>query len=327
MSAIEKLTEIQEKNKSIICLGLDIDPKRMPPDYAKSIKGMYEFTRQIIKATSDLVSAYKPNLAFYENKGTEGFSLLKSIMERTPDDIPVILDGKRGDIGNTAGFYAEAMYEQLNADWVTLNPYMGYDSMRPFLEYEDKGVFVLCLTSNTGAKDFQLLQVEGKPLYRIVAEKVAYWNKEENCGLVVGATQPQQLKELRDVAGDMPLLIPGVGVQGGSLEKAAVYGTDNFRKLAVINVSRSVLYAAKDNNFAERAREELIKLNEVINKLRSGEISLEEPTQPKQQQNQTFQPPPMPKPPILPSEFYQNKANQQNQNNSNDKHNSSSNKQ
>ncbi len=275
MSAVEKLSDIQEKNKSMICLGLDLDPKRMPPDYTKNIKGMYDFVMDIIDATSDMVCAYKPNMAFYENKGPEGISLLTSIVEHMPEDVVLIIDGKRGDIGNTASFYAEALYKQLKADWVTLNPYMGYDAMRPFLEYEDKGIFVLCLTSNTGSKDFQHLVVDGKPLYQIVAEKVAYWNKDANCGLVVGATHPEQLKQLREVAQDMPLLIPGVGAQGGSLEKAAVYGTDEFKKLAVINVCRSVLYASNGNDFAQRAREELKKLNDIVIGLRKGEIKLE----------------------------------------------------
>ena len=134
MSAVEKLSDIQEKNKSMICLGLDLDPKRMPPDYTKNIKGMYDFVMDIIDATSDSVCAYKPNMAFYENKGPEGISLLTSIVEHMPEDVVLIIDGKRGDIGNTASFYAEALYKQLKADWVTLNPYMGNDAMRPFLE-------------------------------------------------------------------------------------------------------------------------------------------------------------------------------------------------
>lgn len=280
MSAVEKLKEIQDKNKSMICLGLDLDPKRMPVEYTKSTKGMYDFVMEIIEATSDMVCAYKPNLAFYENRGAEGISLLTSIVEHMPEEVVIILDGKRGDIGNTASFYAEAMYRRWKADWVTLSPYMGYDSMRPFLEYEDKGIFVLCLTSNTGSKDFQHLIIEGKPLYQVVAEKVAYWNKDNNCGLVVGATQPEHLKELRTIAENMPLLIPGVGAQGGSLEKAAVYGTDNFQKLAVINVCRSVLYASAGEDFAQKAREELQKLNDTVKGLRSGEIQLEVLPQP-----------------------------------------------
>ncbi len=273
MFALKELQKIQADNKSIICLGLDLDPRRMPSEHSKSVKGMFEFAVRVIEATKDMVCAYKPNLAFYESLGAEGLSLLKLIIKRIGDSVPVILDGKRGDIGNTAGHYADAMYKQLNASWATLSPYMGYDSLRPFIEYKEKGVFILCLTSNPGSKDFQILDVGGKPLYRIVAEKVAYWNKESNCGLVVGATNPDQLKELREVAGNMPLLIPGVGAQGGSLEKAAVYGTDNFTKTALINVSRSVLYASKGTDFAERARAELERLNQIVDSVRNGQLS------------------------------------------------------
>lgn len=273
MFALKELQQIQAKNKSIICLGLDLDPRRMPSEHSKSVKGMFEFAVGVIEATKDMVCAYKPNLAFYESLGAEGMSLLKLIIERIGDSVPVILDGKRGDIGNTASHYADAMYKQLKASWVTLNPYMGYDSLRPFIEYKEKGVFILCLTSNPGSKDFQVLDVGGKPLYRVVAEKVAYWNKENNCGLVVGATNPEQLKELREVAGNMPLLIPGVGAQGGSLEKAVLYGTDNFTKTALINVSRSVLYASKGSDFAERARAELGRLNQIVDSVRNGGLA------------------------------------------------------
>jgi orotidine-5'-phosphate decarboxylase len=269
MSALKNLQKIQQKNRSMICLGLDLDPKKMPQEYANSMKGMFDFAHRIIDATADQVCAYKPNLAFYEAMGPEGLSLLKLIRERIPEEIPVIMDGKRGDIGNTAGYYADAMYGRFGADWVTLSPYMGYDSLRPFLEHKDKGVFVLCLTSNTGAKDFQLLDVEGKPLYMVVAERVHYWNKEQNCGLVVGATHPDQLREIRAVSGEMPLLIPGVGAQGGSLEEAATLGTEQFHKPAVINVSRSVLYASIEKDFAMRARQELEKLNSQVSALRS----------------------------------------------------------
>jgi orotidine-5'-phosphate decarboxylase len=276
MSVIKNLQKTQQKNGSIICLGLDLDRKKMPTEYAGSIKGMFDFAHRVIDATSDLVCAYKPNMAFYECLGPEGLSLLRLIRERIPEDIPVILDGKRGDIGNTATYYAESLFEHFRADWVTLSPYMGYDSLRPFLEYKEKGVFVLCLTSNTGSKDFQQLMVDGKPLYRVVAEKVSYWNKEQNCGLVVGATHPDQIKEIRAAAGDMPILIPGVGAQGGSLEEAALFGTDNFRKPAVINVSRSVLYASTDKDFAMRARSELEKLNSSVASLRAKQANAEQ---------------------------------------------------
>lgn len=275
MICVEKLTDIQEKNKSMICLGLDLDPKRMPVEFTKSNKSMYEYAMMMIEATKEYVCAYKPNMAFFESRGPDGLSLLRSITSRIPDDIPIIVDGKRGDIGNTASHYAEALYDIYRADWVTLNPYMGYDTIRPFLEHKGKGVFILCLTSNSGSKDFQHLDVNGKPLYKVVAEKVDYWNKENNCGLVVGATQPEELKEVRAISGSMPLLIPGVGAQGGSLEKAVIYGTDNFTKPAVINVSRSVLYASIGADFTEKAVEELKRLNRIVAKIRSGEITLE----------------------------------------------------
>lgn len=254
----------------MICLGLDLDPRKIPNSHNSSIKGIYDFAIRVIEATSDIVCAYKPNLAFYESMGAEGISLLKLITQRIPETNLVIVDGKRGDIGNTAQHYASFMFEELRSDWVTLNPYMGYDSMRPFLEYKDKGVFILCLTSNSGSKDFQMLDVGGKPLYGVVAEKVAYWNKEDNCGLVVGATHPEQLEQIRSHAGDMPLLIPGVGAQGGALEQAICLGTADFRKPAVINVSRSVLYASSGEDFAQRARAEIEKLNSVVTQLMHG---------------------------------------------------------
>jgi len=270
MSAVKDLQKIQSKNDSIICLGLDLDPKRMPLDYGATAKGMYDFVNRIIDVTRDLVCAYKPNLAFYESRGTEGLSLLKLIIDRVPDEIPVILDAKMGDTGSTAVHYAEAAFDYLNADWVTLNPYLGYDSLRPFIERKDRGIFVLCLTSNPGSRDLQMLKVDGKPIYEIVAEKVAYWNKENNCGIVVSATDPDQLKRVRDLAGEMPLLIPGVGAQSGSLEKAAAYGTADFTRPALINVSRSVLYASRQDDFPERARTALKRLNDIVRSVRKG---------------------------------------------------------
>jgi orotidine-5'-phosphate decarboxylase len=271
MGALADLQKAQSKNKSMICLGLDPDPRKIPGDFGRTTKGMFDFLMRIIDATSDVVCAYKPNAAFFESLGTEGWSLLKLVCDRIPEDVSLIVDAKRGDIGNTAEHYATAIFDRLHADWVTLNPYMGYDSIRPFLEYKDKGVFILCLTSNNGANDFQMLQVAGKPLYHVVAERVATWNKDQTCGLVVGATHSDQIRELREVAGDMPLLIPGVGAQGGSLEDAAILGTDGFRKTALINVSRSVLYASDHMDFAQRARAEVIKLNTAINAMRRGD--------------------------------------------------------
>lgn len=299
MSPTKTLQKIQQDKKSMICLGLDLDPKKMPGAHGNSIKGMFDFAMKMIDATSDVVCAYKPNLAFYESLGADGVSLLKLITDRIPESNSIILDGKRGDIGNTASHYASFMFEELRADWVTLNPYMGYDSMRPFLEYKEKGIFVLCLTSNSGSKDFQMLEIQGKPLYGVVAEKVSYWNKEDNCGLVVGATHPEQLEQIRILADNMPLLIPGVGAQGGALEKAATAGTADFSKPALINVSRSVLYASHDDDFALRARQEVEKLNRIVNDLRGGRGDVEEeapaesePAQSDDQSTQQNSPPP-----------------------------------
>ncbi len=289
MQQIQKLKDIQAKNNSIISLGIDLDAKKMPADYVGTNKKMFDYVHRVIDATSDKVCAYKPNIAFFERFGADGISLLKQITQRIPEDIPIIIDGKRGDIGNTSSHYAAAMFEGLNADWVTINPYMGYDSIRPFIEYKDKGVFILCLTSNSGSKDFQHLICDGHPLYRHVAEKVKYWDKDSNCGLVVGATQPEEIKEIREIAGDMPLLIPGVGAQGGDLETAAIYGTANFTKPAIINVSRSVMYASQDLDFAQKAREELTKLNDAINAVRTGQpaVVAAESTGPEPNTNQS----------------------------------------
>lgn len=269
MNATQKIKEIQEKTGSILCIGMDLDRKRMPQSHNSTIKGMYDFAMKIIDATSDIVAAYKPNLAFYEELGAEGFSLLEKIIKKIPGENVIIADGKLGDIGNTAQHYAAAVFERLGADWVTLNPYMGYDAIRPFLDYQGKGAFILCLTSNTGSRDFQLMHVVNKPIYMHVAEKVSYWNKENNLGLVVGATHPNQLADIRSVAGEMPILVPGVGAQGGDLEKAVKGGTNNFKQPALINVSRSVLYASQEDNFAEAARAEVEKLNDLINNFKS----------------------------------------------------------
>jgi len=269
MSALKKLTESIQKHKSMICVGLDIDPGRVPASCGEGTSGLARFAIKIIEATSDIVAAYKPNLAFYEALGPEGLSLLKLVCSRIPEDTVIILDAKRGDIGNSAEFYAKACFDIYHADWMTVNPYMGYDSIRPFISYKDKGAFILCLTSNPGARDFQRMEVYNKPMYMHVAQKVASWNKENNCGLVVGATYPEQLADIREASEDMPILIPGVGAQGGDLEKAVRFGTAGFLKPAIINVSRSVLYASDKEDFAQASRAVVEKLNADINNLRN----------------------------------------------------------
>jgi len=260
----QRLAQLVAERKTVICIGLDTDIEKIPAEIKKFDNPVLEFNRQIIEATSDLVVSYKPNIAFYEALGREGWETLKQTLEFIPKTVPVIVDAKRGDIGNTSALYAKAIFEELGADAVTLSPYLGEDSLSPFMEYKEKFCFVLCLTSNKGAQDFQFLNIDERPLYLHVAETVHRWNKNENLGLVVGAPYPQKIKELRAVTGNLPFLIPGVGAQGGDLEAAVRHGSDDGSSLVVINTSRSVLYASNKLDFAERARDEVLKLNQAI---------------------------------------------------------------
>jgi orotidine-5'-phosphate decarboxylase len=230
---------------------------------------IFEFNRSIIDATSDLVCCYKPNLAFYEAMGMRGLQALKKTVNYIPKDIPVIGDAKRGDIGNTAAAYAKALFDYYKFDAVTVNPYMGYDSVKPFLDYQDKGIFVLCRTSNSSASDFQdLVDNFGMKFYQTVALRAGDWNKGGNVGLVVGATYPEELKEIRKMCPDMPLLIPGIGVQGGDLELSVRYGVDADKEKAIIVAARQVLYASNGADYAQAARKAAIGLRDAINRYR-----------------------------------------------------------
>jgi orotidine-5'-phosphate decarboxylase len=264
MNFLEKLAQASKQNRSLLCVGLDPDPALMPPGI-----GIFQFNRGIIEATTDLVCAYKPNIAFYESLGSEGLDILKRTRDYIPVDIPVIVDAKRGDIGNTARSYAWGLFDYFNFDAMTASPYLGFDSLEPFIEYRDRGVMVLCRTSNAGAADFQSLSFEtdsgSKMLFEIVAEKVSEWNKYGNLGLVVGATYPDELKLVRQRYPDMPLLIPGVGAQGGELEKVVAYGVDAGRQRTIINSSRQILYASNGKGFAEAARHAAEELRAKIN--------------------------------------------------------------
>jgi orotidine-5'-phosphate decarboxylase len=232
--------------------------------------GIFEFNRAIIDATADLVCAYKPNIAFYETLGGSGLDDLKRTREYIPSDIPVIIDAKRGDIGNTTRAYARGLFEYFNFDAVTASPYLGYDSLEPFIEYADRGIFVLCRTSNAGAVDFQSLSCEmedGKqPLYEVVAAKVNLWNTRGNLGLVVGATYPEELQRIRQDYPEIPLLIPGVGAQGGELAQVVRYGVDAKRQRTIINSSRQILYASKGKDYAAAARRAAQELRDRINR-------------------------------------------------------------
>jgi orotidine-5'-phosphate decarboxylase len=268
MKFVEKLLNISRKNDSLVCVGLDTDLEKMPKHLLGEEDPQFPFNQRIIDRTSDLVCAYKPNMAFYEAQGSKGWDALKKTCEYIPRDIPIIIDAKRGDIGNTARMYAKAIFERLTADALTVNAYMGKDAVLPFLEYDGKCAFVLCLTSNRGAKDFQFSAVDGKPLYEIVAEKVVSWNDGDNCGLVVGATYPEQLRRIREIAPSLPILIPGIGAQAGDIESTVRFGTDKNGELAIINSSRAILYASAEEDFAEVARNEALRLRDSINSYR-----------------------------------------------------------
>jgi orotidine-5'-phosphate decarboxylase len=269
MNFIGKLAQISRKNRSLLCIGLDTNPALLPEK-----TGILEFNKAVIDATKDLVCAYKPNIAFYEAEGMEGLRALEKTREYIPEDIPVIIDAKRGDIGNTAKAYARSLFERYNFDAMTANPYLGYDSLEPFFQYREKGVFILCRTSNPGAGDFQslLIEIGGKPrkLFEIVAERVNMWNIYGNLGLVVGATYPQELKTIRAKYPEIPLLIPGVGTQGGDLSETVQNGADAKGERTIINSSRQILYASKGKDFAEAARKAAQdmrdKINEYFNK-------------------------------------------------------------
>lgn len=269
MNFIEKLRAAARKNESLLCVGLDPDPELMPPKISVA-----EFNREIIDASSDLVCAYKLNLAFYEALGDERLDALKQTIKHISSSILKIGDGKRGDIGNTSKAYARAIFDNLNFDAATVNPYLGFDSIEPFIKYADKGVFILCRTSNAGAVDFQSLRCETdsgtRPLYEIVAMKADQWNKFGNIGLVVGATYPDELRQIRQSHPNLPLLIPGIGAQGGDLALVVRYGVDNNGEKAIINSSRQIIYASKGQDFAQAARRAASELREQINRYRTA---------------------------------------------------------
>ena len=271
MNFKEKLSKIVQKNNSLLCVGLDIDKEKMPRFLFESSKNPYfEFNKSIIDATKDLVCGYKLNMAFYEVLGKEGFDLLEKTIDYIPNETIIILDGKRNDIGNTARKYAQSLFETLKADAVTVNPYLGIDGIKPFLEYKDRCSFILCRTSNSSARDFQDIKSNKFiPLYQTVATKIRDWNSYGNCGAVVGATYPDELKRIREILGEnIPILIPGIGAQGGDVELTVKNGTNKDGKMAIIVSSRSIIYAGKDENFAELSKKAAVSLREEINKYR-----------------------------------------------------------
>ncbi len=269
----EKYSRSADKNRSLVCVGLDPDPKRLPEHLEGKSDAVLTFLRDIVLATQDLVCAYKPNFAFYGAMGVSGWETLIGVVETIPDDIPVILDYKAGDISNTASRYAAMAYEQLKVDAVTVNPLLGRDSVMPFLDYKDRCAFLLCLTSNPGSADLQRLSADGKPLYETLACKAVSWSADGPCGLVVGATHPDEMRKVRDIAPNLPILVPGIGAQGGETENVIINGQDASGRGLLINASRSILYASGGLDFADTAREVTESLRQRIEATRVADCT------------------------------------------------------
>ncbi len=270
-----RLNQLISAKNSLLCIGLDPDPAKLPECLRKESSPVLKFNREIIAATHREAAAFKLNIAFFEALGGEGWRILEKTLEFLPPDVIIIADAKRGDIGNSSRKYAQTFLQTYDFDAATVSPYMGSDSVAPFLENPAKGAFVLCLTSNAGSGDFQLLETEGEPLYCKVARAAARWNKGRgNCGLVVGATHPELIGRVRSLAPDLPLLIPGVGAQGGNLEAAVLAGTNNSGTGALINSSRGIIYAGNGPDFAEKALQSAQELRRKIGKVLSSRKNL-----------------------------------------------------
>jgi orotidine-5'-phosphate decarboxylase len=270
MTFMEKLRQAWRRNHSLVCVGLDPEPSRFPARFAHDDDAVFRFCRDIVDATADLVCCYKPQIAHFAALGAEAAleRLIAHIHVHQPG-VPVILDAKRGDIGSTAQHYVSEAFDRYEADAVTVNPYLGRDSVQPFLDRADRGVIILCRTSNPGAGDLQDLDVGGRPLYQHLAAMIAEsWNANGNCLLVTGATFPEQLAEVRSLVGDLPLLVPGIGAQGGDVEAVLRNGQASDGAGLLISSSRAILYAGSDDDFANAARDATLALRDEINRHR-----------------------------------------------------------
>jgi orotidine-5'-phosphate decarboxylase len=263
MNREELISQIKQK-KSFLCVGLDTDIKKIPAHLLELENPIFEFNKQIIDATKDLCVAYKPNIAFYESMGVDGWTALQKTLDYIPENIFTIADAKRGDIGNTSNMYAKAFFENMNFDAVTVAPYMGSDSVTPFLEFENKWAIVLALTSNKGSLDFQNIEDKnGKQLFEQVLETSQTWGTDENMMYVVGATRAEQLSKIREIIPSHFLLIPGVGAQGGNLKDVVKYGMNEDCGL-LVNSSRGIIYAGNDVDFADRTRKAAQELQQEM---------------------------------------------------------------
>lgn len=276
MDNFSELLKYQWGKERFLCVGLDSDFTKLPEELQKLpiAEALFQFNRAIVEATADYCCAFKPNSAFYEGYGLAGMeALIKTndfIRENYPEHL-IILDAKRADIGNTNLGYVKAAFEIYQAHAITVHPYLGREALLPFLEDKNHGVFVLCHTSNPGAAEFQELKINNQDLYKIVATRVSQeWNQNQNCGLVMGATFPEQMAEVRKLAGELPFLIPGIGAQGGDLEQTVVNGLNQNGNGIIINASRSIIYASSGLDFARVAEREAAILNEAIQKIVRG---------------------------------------------------------
>ncbi len=272
MDFINKLGAATRRNDSLLCVGLDPDVAKFPAELKGQPDAIFEFCKAIIDATAGFACAFKPQIAYFAAIGAEDqLQAICDYLNTNYPDIPLVLDAKRGDIGATAEQYAREAFERYRADAVTVNPYMGFDSVEPYLQWQDRGVIVLCRTSNPGGSDLQFLQVDDKPLYQHVARLVAEkWNRNGQCGLVVGATFPQEIAQVRAIVGDMPLLVPGIGAQGGDIEATVNAGQTADGAGMMINSSRAILYAKREGGepFAQAAARVAQQTRDDINRYR-----------------------------------------------------------
>ena len=274
MRFANRLKAATARNNSLLCVGLDPDIRRFPKHLGSDPSAIVAFNRQIIDATIDLACCYKPNLGFYMAYGAAGLEALAETCTIIDHQVPVLLDAKVGDINTTSEAYARGYFEELDVDAVTAHPYMGFDGIEPFLKYEDRAAFILVKTSNPGSKDVQDLELAGaeaRPLYEHVAAQVHEWNaRYGNCGLVVGATWPGELAAIRQICPDLPILIPGVGTQGGDLEAAVQAGVDTQGAGILVNSSRGIIYAGNGEDFARAARRAAMALRDRMNAVRTN---------------------------------------------------------
>lgn len=265
MAVIDKYNKRVDKANSLACVGMDSELDKLPEEFKNLKNPQFEFNKKIIEETHEFVASYKLNIAFYEALGDKGIGELKMTMDYLRENYPdifLVCDSKRGDVGNTNRGYIDLILDWLGFDAMTVSPYLGGESLKPFFERKDKGIIVLCRTSNPGAGELQDLLVERKPLWQIVAEKVKNeWNKNNNCLLVVGATYPEEMRKIREVAGDMTFLVPGIGIQGGDVEAVVKAGKNSEGKGLIIHSARGII-------FSQNPREETLKLRDEINKYR-----------------------------------------------------------